>query len=156
MLARFDCFGLILVSAAFMVGCGGGLSEQDRLKKMMNGEVSAATPVSGVVLVDGSPAEKVWIQVYTADGSKQIDMGGRTNTNSEGKFEFTTYRAGDGLVSGQYKLTFLGQHFNKKKGLFEGPDLLKGRYKDPKKSEIKLDVEQGKPQKDLKFELTTK
>ncbi len=139
-----------------LAGCGGGLSEQQRLEKIMGGEVKKVTPVSGTVLVDNEPQPRIAVLLYKADGSERIGTIGPVFTAADGKFTFTTYKAGDGLEEGIYKLAFVGQHYSKSKGNFDGPDLLNGRYSDPVKSEFVLDVVEGSPQPNLKFELTTR
>lgn len=74
------------------------------------------------------------------------------HTDKDGKFRFTTYILDDGLTAGSYSLTFrLMPEIPKNEDV--GPDLFKGKYKNPKKSEFKLTVEAGKPQTELKYDL---
>ncbi|WP_010583680.1 hypothetical protein [Schlesneria paludicola] len=147
------CAGLVVT---ILAGCSSGLSDSERLNKIMHGDVKVVTPVSGNVLVNGTPEEKIAILLHSADGSQRIGSPRPVVTGKGGHFEFTTYSAGDGLPAGEYKLTFLGKVYRKSTGSFVGTDLLKDRYSDPRKSRFTLKVVEGEPQKELKFELTTK
>lgn len=103
-------------------------------------------PVTGEVYVDDQPAAGILVFCHPSDG---IDVSQPTVTqgitNAQGRFELTTYEAGDGAPLGEYRLTFTWQDFKVLSASFSGPDKLKGRYDDPEKSEIRLQVVDEKP-----------
>ena len=146
----------LLLTVTMLVGCGARMSEKEQIEKVTGSAMKSTVPVSGLITVDGEPQKGVVVTVYSADGSKKIALNSVTYTEKDGKFSFTTYKFGDGLEPGDYKLTFELLKVKKGGGEFEGPDKLKGRYSNPAKSEISLSVAAGKPQTDLKYELTTK
>ena len=82
--------------------------------------------------------------------SAKSDYTQTTKSNADGDFQF------DAAPLGEYIVTF---EWRERSGLlknnFEGPDRLKGRYYDPKKSKYRITVEKKKH--DLPpFELTSK
>jgi 5-hydroxyisourate hydrolase-like protein (transthyretin family) len=101
-------------------------------------------PVHGEVYVDGQPAAMVQVQCHPLEGmDKEQPTITQAITDDNGKFQLATYEAGDGAPLGEYKLTFVWQDFSVIAASFSGPDKLKGRYKDPKSSEVALTVEKG-------------
>jgi hypothetical protein len=115
--------------------------------------------VTGDVLVDGKePDTPVQIEcVNTAGMDKEHPTLSRSETNELGAFTFSTYQQGDGVPPGDYVLTFKWQQFNLMSRSYGGPDKLKGRYADPKKSEHKFSVKEGDEPLDLgTIKLTTK
>lgn len=116
---------------------------------MAGGTLKEAVPVSGIVNVDGAPASDVYLYAHLAS-VEQPPVQARTD--KDGKFCFSTNLLCDGLPAGEYSLTFrLMPDIPKNKEI--GPDLFKGKYKNPKKSEYNIKVEAGKPQTDVKIEL---
>jgi hypothetical protein len=114
-------------------------------------------PVSGTLLVDGNPAEDVQVTCHDVNGiDKQNPTTSATNTDSDGTFTISTYMAGDGVPPGEYVLTFFWGQTNVFSKEYVGPDKLNDRYRDPKKSEIKFEVERGQPTDLGTIELTTK
>ncbi len=148
------CSLLVILAVMTLSGCGGdgkGDLSKERLASMSGGKLVEATPLSGVVLVDGSPAEHVYIYA-NSEAAAQGSILRYCRTNKEGKFCFTTNLECDGLESGNYALTFkLMPKVDKGEDI--GPDLFKGKYKNPKKSEYNIKVEAGKPQTEVKIEL---
>ena len=115
------------------------------------------TVVSGVVLVDGKPAAQLAVKCYPIGGAKQEGIPSATAfTDKDGKFKLGTYESGDGVPPGKYKLTFFWGQRNLISGRYEGPDKLKGRYANPKKSKFEITVEPGKPLDLGEIKLTTK
>lgn len=134
----------------FIVGCGSGsnLPSEADLKKLAGGKLKVVVPVSGKVTLDGSPAEDVTMYLNPGAGTGNTPPK-VVRTGPAGDYCWATYRPCDGVEPGQYKLTF------KKLRKRSDEDLLKGRYADPQKSEYTLTVEEGKPQKDVNFELSS-
>jgi 5-hydroxyisourate hydrolase-like protein (transthyretin family) len=114
-------------------------------------------PVKGLVLVDGQPIADVTVDIHNvADaGAKQVTKP-FAKTKGDGKFEFSTYEAGDGVPPGEYVATFNAKKFSMISHSYVGPDKLNNRYSDPKKSQVRIKVEKGKPVDLGKIELTTK
>jgi hypothetical protein len=129
-------------------GCGG--AEEPFTKETF--------PVKGKITVDGTPPDSP-IQIM-CHPQGQIDTTHPTISKSEttdgGNFEISTYTSGDGMPEGEYALTFVWQKFNTFSRGFQGPDKLKKRYSDPKKSEITFSVKPGEPVDLGVIELTTK
>jgi hypothetical protein len=69
----------------------------------------------------------------------------QTATDADGNFAISTYAAGDGVPAGEYVLVFSWKEFNIMARAYSGPDKLKGRYSDPKTSQIKVSVKEGEP-----------
>ena len=115
-------------------------------------------PISGQVTVDGSPVGNILVKCQTVGESKSgaVTPTVSATTDAEGRFEIGTYTTGDGAPEGEYVLTFVWQERELLSGRFGGEDKLKGRYSDPKKSEIKVVVEKGKPNDLGAIALTTK
>ena len=150
-------FCLVLTCLLVVAGCGGTVSDEEKLTGMLGAAPSEVVPTGGAVTVDGGPAEGVCVLLHKADLKLPLEEVPVVKTDAEGKFSFTTYKAADGLPPGDYVLTFLWQHHRIAKGnKFSGDDKLNGRYSDPQKSGIALKVVSGVPQQELKFELTSK
>ena len=142
---------LLLSVVLLLSGCGSGgdLSEED-LDKMAGGKRNETVAVSGVVSVGGAPAAGVVIYAYA--NQADMDPAFRVRTGADGTYCWSTYKACDGLQPGSYTLAFA--HIPKEgKGSKPGEDLLKGRYRDQKKSEFSLKVVSGAPQIDVNYDL---
>ncbi len=114
-------------------------------------------PVQGEVYVDGQPAGQLAVTCHNVQG---MDTKNPTTTaaftDEAGKFRLSTYLSGDGVPEGEYVLTFLWGRHNLISMTYGGPDKLKNRYDDPKKSKVRFTIEKGKPLDLGKIELTTK
>jgi hypothetical protein len=142
---RMAWFAVCLVP---FIGCSG--SAAPHRKKVV--------PVSGVVVVDGAPPDKP-IRVECHD-EKGLDSQHPTITKCEsgegGKFALSTYQSGDGVPAGNYTVTFTWGEMNPISMQYSG-DKFKGRYSDPKKSEVKFTVAESDKAVDLgRIELKTK
>ncbi len=63
----------------------------------------------------------------------QVDVRPSAECDKEGKFSFTTYKAGDGVAGGKtYVVAFA--LLRKAKSALVGPDQLENRYNDPDKN----------------------
>ena len=144
--------GLFAVALLLFAGCerADDVSEA-RLAKMAGGKLKDVVSVSGKVLVDGAPQGGVNISLYKKAGGKPI---ADCRTDADGTYCWTTHVACDGLEPGEYRLGF--EYIPKQKRNDKGIDLLGGRYSDPMKVEYLLTVEEGAPQEDVDYELTTK
>ena len=98
-------------------------------------------PVSGQVVVDGQPAENLAVRAHQIEGfDAENPTYASAFTDAEGRFVLSTYEAGDGIPEGKYSLTFMWGKINPLSMAYGGPDRLKGRYTDPQKSEVVIDV----------------
>ena len=132
-------FGIVLLLVA---GCSPTPMGDPRLK---------TTPVSGVVHVDGKPEERLVVTAYPESGSSAIKRVSYATTDAQGKFSFGTYKAGDGLPTGTYRLTFKWQSVGQPR-----KDQLNSAYSEPEDSEHKVTVASSNA-KDLGIiELSTK
>jgi hypothetical protein len=143
-----------LVALMLIIGCGSGADDMSeaRLTKMAGGKLKDVVPVSGTVSVDGAPQKGVNLYLYKKGVPGQSIAECRTD--SEGRYCWTTHIACDGLVPGSYRLGFT--YVPKQKSNDKGVDLFEGRYSDPMKNDFSLTVEDGSPQEDENYELTTK
>jgi hypothetical protein len=84
------CFGLLLV--ATLSGCGGDTGEgaADR---------EDTYPASGVVLYNGQPVEGASVVFECLEQGKP---GATGITDAEGRFTLTTFKPGDGAVTGRF------------------------------------------------------
>ncbi len=113
-------------------------------------------PAKGEVYVDGQPAEFLRVMCTNVNGiDKENPTVSSATTDKDGKFEISTYEKGDGLPEGEYVLTFMWGQLDRISG-YGGPDKLKQKYLDPKKSEHKFTVVKGKPTDLGRIELKTK
>ena len=96
-------------------------------------------PLTGIVFVDGVPAEGVTVECFPKPGGKfRRVISGRTN--ADGQFSISTYEQGDGIPEGEYTLTF---KWEKAAGFAKAKDRLKGRYANPKTSKFTITVKKG-------------
>jgi hypothetical protein len=113
-------------------------------------------PVRGVIRVDGKPAAECIIMFHppAIEDPKRVMPFGQAD--ADGKFAICSYVSGDGAPEGEYIVTF---EWRERSGLmkqnFDGPDRLKGKYSDPKKSEFRVKVEK-QPMDLPPFELKSK
>lgn len=95
-------------------------------------------PVTGIVHVDGQPAERVQVDCYPAADSTAIKYKLSTVTDKDGRFLLTTYESGDGVPEGTYTLTFQWLEVS-----LSPRDQFKGKYADPQTSQHKFTVVKG-------------
>jgi hypothetical protein len=110
-------------------------------------------PVKGQVLVDGKPLAGAQVTFHPADESKPgQDVARPTGqTDEEGRFRLMTYTRDDGAPAGSYLVSISGLARPQSEGsnVLEsaGPltktDVLRGRYLDPRKSDLKAEVRVG-------------
>jgi 5-hydroxyisourate hydrolase-like protein (transthyretin family) len=129
----------ILLFSLVYSGCSSGRVVQPHVR---------TTPLIGTVHVDGKPADGLTVECYR-DSAKHPSNS--TPTKADGEFSFGTYKLGDGLPEGTYRLTF------KWKSLAPGEvDKLHGAYADPTKSKYTVTIEIGEPIDLGVIELSTK
>ncbi|WP_231131138.1 peptidase associated/transthyretin-like domain-containing protein [Crateriforma conspicua] len=123
--AKQVCTVLLLVAMPlFIVGCGSSRQPGDLV------------PITGLVTVDGDPAQGVVIQLHPPQPDPPL---AQAITDAEGRFAISTRTAGDGATPGSYDVTFVWSTFNAVTRSQEG-DKLNGRYADPSSTSIHWDV----------------
>jgi len=152
----------VAFQTCWLVGCGGGGPKP--------GETVPTFPVTGVVKIDGKPTPMVRVMMFPLDHMPEwIETNGGAphwaNTDPEGKFQITTYNAGDGAPAGEYALFFYWEGIPTNVGLVnpDEPPLdpqsqkFNAKYLNAQKPQISgIKVEEGKPNDLGTLELTTK
>jgi hypothetical protein len=112
-------------------------------------------PLTGTLIVDGSPAEGVLVEATDVKGLDATNPTMSTAfTDADGQFKFSTYEQGDGVPDGEYLVTFMWGQLNPMSMQYGGPDKLKNRYNDPDQSEFRVQVD-GKGVDMGRIELST-
>jgi hypothetical protein len=107
-------------------------------------------PVRGQVLVGDKPATNAFVVFHPADAQGPQAMRPYGHAGADGSFKLTTYEADDGAPAGEYVVTVV---WLAKGGGEDPPDLLKGRYRNPDASPLKVTVQEG-PTELTPFKLT--
>lgn len=142
MLSRNSCWMVCLLLGNLVLGC----SEAPR-----GGPRLDTTPVTGVIEVDGEPAEGVLVECHPQPGADTIKYPLTAMTDAEGRFSMSMYQAGDGLPEGTYNLAFVWEEMG-----IPPKDKLKKAYADPRKSNHQLTVVKGESNDLGVIELSTK
>ncbi len=98
-------------------------------------------PVAGKVLYQGNPAEgaTVTLNAMDSDAAKTPKPGGQVQKN--GEFRLSTFRSFDGAPAGRYAVTLVYPSADRKEnGENVGPDVLRGRYADPKTTPFHVEI----------------
>jgi hypothetical protein len=142
---------LFLCGVTLLSGCGSGQEfDNDALKQMAGGELKERVAISGKVMIDGQPAVGVNVYAYTKESGMKPAYECRTRV--EGEYCWSTHESCDGIQPGSYQLAFA--HIPKEGRGSEGKDRLNGKYRNPTKTGITLEVKGGgEPQVDVNYEL---
>jgi hypothetical protein len=103
----------------------------------------AVYPVAGKVFCKGKPAEGATVTFVRRDknDSKMPQPGGQVGR--DGSFRLSTYASYDGAPAGRYVVTIIYPSPERKENDENtGPDLLQGRYADPKTTPFAADVKE--------------
>jgi hypothetical protein len=111
-------------------------------------------PVRGKVFLDGKPAAGATVFFYPVETDPEA-LAPYGVADAGGSFTLTTYRTFDGAPAGEYVVTVRCPGPPQRPGDERGPDRLKGRYADPKTSELRATLER-KPNEVPTFELASK
>lgn len=154
-MSRHYALGYFLV-VSFSLGCGDAKKDvsKERLEKMAGGALKNVVPVSGTVRVDGEPKAGVNLYLHPDTGGEAITT---CRTKEDGTYCWSTYTTCDGLPAGKYRLAFrLVPQMKRNDRNEASDDLFKGKFANPGKIEYLLTVEDGSPQTDANYELSTK
>ncbi|HTU94165.1 MAG TPA: metallophosphoesterase [Gemmataceae bacterium] len=118
------------------------------------GDGKAVTPVSGKVFYRGSPAVGAEIVFRPVDAAtkKRADSA-RGRVEADGSFRLTTYRAFDGAVAGEHRISIVWHPPLPANGGERGANRLPERYARPETSKLTATVEAG-GRNEFVFELT--
>jgi hypothetical protein len=126
---------LLSMSVLVCVGCG---------KSVARVQVYS---VSGKVLVNGKPAERVEIKLWPLTPFQEKSLKTILPTGfsaADGSFQITTYSPGDGAPAGEYTLLATWPAVTKEGGEETfGADRLQGAYSDPQHAVQKVTVQAG-------------
>jgi hypothetical protein len=104
--------------------------------------------VSGQVLFEGNkpPPEGAFVVFKPVKAMPLLEkMGGnpRGTVGKDGRFKLTTRRPEDGAPAGEYEV-IITWHKPEAGASDDGPDLLRGRYRDPSQSRLpKITIKEG-------------
>ena len=100
-------------------------------------------PLTGRVLYRGKPAEGASITFVPLDDNDPKSRRPGAQVEKDGSFRLSTYASYDGAPSGRYAVTIVYPSPEKKENDENaGPDLLCGRYADPKTTPLKVEVKE--------------
>jgi hypothetical protein len=98
-------------------------------------------PVHGQVFVRGTPATQARVTFHAVDPGETTRPS--AVVEADGSFQLSTYLAHDGAPAGEYIVTVEWPSASRKQDeLNAGPDLLKGRFRNPKSSPLRDRIEE--------------
>ncbi len=138
---------IVLLPVAFaVIGCGG----EEPIPKV------PVQSVTGQVLVNGKPAAGAVIQFVPANSTDPNALRPYGKATDDGKFTLRTYAEGDGVPPGEYLVSvkWPGPKSAQPAKVVDDPDgdgavmgpprdYFRGKYADPRTSNIKVKVEPG-------------
>ena len=100
-------------------------------------------PVTGRVLCHGQPAEGAHVSFVPLDTHEPKARRSGGQVQKDGSFRLSTYASFDGAPAGRYAVTIVYPSAEKKENDENvGPDLLRGRYADPKTTPLAAEVKE--------------
>ena len=136
-----------LLTLVMFVGCGRNeLTDPNELPTF---------PVTGKVMVDGKPVPMIRVVAHDTEEPPRPFNEPKGFTKEDGSFSLTTFREGDGVPAGEYKLTFQYGTLAMVMGRQYQGDKFKGKYMKTEESKFKLTVTEGQPTDLGTIELTT-
>ncbi len=98
-------------------------------------------PVSGEVFYKGKPAEGAQVTFVPRDDNDPKLPRPGAQVRKNGSFRLSTYASYDGAPAGRYAITIVYRSSARKENDENvGPDLLQGRYADPKTTPLAAEV----------------
>jgi hypothetical protein len=94
-------------------------------------------PVRGQVVVGGKPAKNAFVVFHPAGAEGPQALRPYAHAGADGSFKLTTYALDDGAPAGEYLVTVV---WLAPGGGEDPPDLLKGRYRDPAASPLRVTI----------------
>ena len=122
----------LMICCLTLIGCGSKADREEQAFRDAGLQKVDVAPVAGIVTVDGNaPAPFTLVMLWDP---KKPDGVLRAICDSEGRFEFTSYRHSDGVPPGSYVVLFARFNMARRLGDFESPDLMHNLYNDPDKN----------------------
>ena len=129
-------WGVILLVGMMLMGCSS--------TSPPGGPRVKTYPVTGVVNVDGVPTQGVRI-LFVPQGDSGVKFSPVAGTLEGGKISAMTYKFGDGVPAGTYKLTFEKEVEEKTElGIVLTKDALKGAYANVETSKHEVTIAKDK------------
>jgi len=101
-------------------------------------------PVTGKVFYKGKPAEGALVTFVPLGETNPKRPKSGAQVKSDGTFRLSTYASYDGAPPGRYAVTII---YRSPEQIVDdenrGPDLLEGRYADPKTTPLTVEVKEG-------------
>jgi hypothetical protein len=123
--------------AAIIVGLVVGLASCRR------GDHGPVYPVAGRVLFKGKPAEGAQVTLFPLDNGEPKRPHPGAQVQKSGDFRLSTYASYDGAPPGRYAVTII---YRSPERVVDdenrGPDLLLGRYADPKTTPLTVEIKE--------------
>src|SRR5689334_7832672 len=100
-------------------------------------------PAGGKVFYKGKPAQGAQVFLVPLEGGDDEPRPG-AQVKKDGSFRLSTFRSHDGAPAGRYAVTIVYRSPERKADDDNlGPDLLRGRYGDPKTTPLRAMIEAG-------------
>ncbi len=129
----FRSFTLLLVVGLLLTVAACGRDDSNRRH-----------PVRGQVLFRGRPAEGARVTFVPQDNQDPRASRPTAAVEKDGSFRLTTRASYDGAPAGRYAVTIIYRSPSKKiDDENAGPDLLAGKYSDPKTTPLKVAITDG-------------
>ncbi len=135
-------FAVSRCSTLFLLTLAGGVALG--LTLCRRGDRETVFPVTGKVVYHGKPAEGATVTFVPGDGSDPQARRPGAQVGQDGSFRLSTYVSYDGAPAGRYAVMIIYPSPERKEnGENAGPDLLLGRYADPKTTPLAVEVKEG-------------
>jgi hypothetical protein len=100
-------------------------------------------PSSGKVFFKGKPAEGAQVTLIPLDDNDAKTPWPGAQVRRNGAFRLSTYASYDGAPAGHYAVTIIYRSPEQKvDDENRGPDLLRGKYSDPKTTPLRIEIEE--------------
>lgn len=100
-------------------------------------------PVTGIVRYKGKPAEGAQVVFVPLDNNEPKLPRPGAQVRKNGSFRLSTFRSYDGAPAGRYAVTVVYPSPEKKvNDENAGPDLLEGRFADPKTTPLRAELKE--------------
>jgi len=94
-------------------------------------------PVRGQVFVGDKPARKAFVVFHPAGAEDPAALRPYGHAGNDGSFQLTTFAPDDGAPAGEYQVSVV---WLADVGGEDPPDQLKGRYRNPQTSKLKVTI----------------
>ena len=132
--SRLVMWRAVFVGVLFTAGTCTGCS-RDQVDRVQ------VFPAAGQVLWDNKPLAGALVVLHPNNVATDKALPSRAQTNGEGRFELTTYEAGDGAPIGEYTVTVEYYPLQKNGDSFlAGANALPPKYSKPDSSDLRVRI----------------